>query len=38
MSKYFTEPKLSGERVKVTLDLSNCVTKSDLENAAGVNA
>ena len=37
MSKYFTEPKLSGERVKVKLDLSNYVTKSDLKNAAGVN-
>ena len=36
MSKYFPEPKSSGGRVKVELDLSHFATKSDLENAAGV--
>ena len=28
MSEYFPEPKFSGERVKVELDLSNYVTKT----------
>ena len=31
-----TEPKSSGERVKVESDLSNYATKSDLKNATGV--
>ena len=35
MSEYFPEPKSSGERVKVELDLSNYATKSDLKNATG---
>ena len=29
MSEYFPEPKSSGGRVKVELDLSNYVTKAD---------
>ena len=36
MSEYFPEPKSSGVRVKIELDLSNCATKTDLKNAAGV--
>ena len=36
MSEYFPEPKSSGGRVKVELDLSNYATKADLENATGV--
>ena len=32
MSKYFPEPKFSGGRVKVELDLSNYATKADLKN------
>ena len=36
MSEYFPEPKYLGETVKVELDLSNCATKADLKNAAGV--
>ena len=36
MSEYFPEPKFSGGRVKVELDLSNYATKADLKNAAGV--
>ena len=36
MSEYFTEPKSSGERVKVELDFSNYATKEDLKNAVGV--
>ena len=36
MSKYFPELKSSGGRVKVELDLPNYATKSDLENATGV--
>ena len=32
MSKYFPEPKFSGGRVKVELDLSNHATKADLKN------
>ena len=35
MSEYFPEPKSSGERMKVELDLSNYATKSDLKNATG---
>ena len=36
MSEYFPEPKSSGEREKIVLDLSNYATKSDLKNAAGL--
>ena len=36
MSEYFPEPKSFGGRVKVELDLSNYATKTDLENATGV--
>ena len=36
MSKYFPEPKSSGGRVKVELDLCNYATKADLKNATGV--
>ena len=36
MSEYFPEPKSSGERMKVELDLSNYATKADLKNATGV--
>ena len=36
MSKYFPEPKSSGGRVKVKLDLSNYAIKTDLKNATGV--
>ena len=36
ISEYFPEPKSSGGRVKVELDLSNYATKVDLKNAAGV--
>ena len=36
MSEYFPEPKSLGGKVKVELDLSNYVTKADLQNAAGV--
>ena len=36
MSKYFPETKSLGERLKVELDFSNCATKQNLENAAGV--
>ena len=35
MSEYFTEPKSSGGRVKVELDLSNYATKADLKNGTG---
>ena len=31
MSEYFPEPKSSGERVKVELDLSYYATKADLK-------
>ena len=31
MSEYFLEPKSSGGRVKVELDLSNFATKADLK-------
>ena len=36
MSEYFPEPKSSGGRMKVELDLSNYTTKADLKNATGV--
>ena len=36
MSEYFPEPKSSGGRAKIELDLSNYVTKADLKNATGV--
>ena len=36
MSEYFPEPKSLGGRVKVELDLSNHVTKSDSKNTTGV--
>ena len=36
MSECFPEPKSSGGRVKVELDLSNYATRADLKNAAGV--
>ena len=36
MSQCFPEPKYSGGRVKVELDLSNYPTKTDLLNATGV--
>ena len=36
MSEYFSEPKSSGGRVKVELDLSNYATKADSKNATGV--
>ena len=35
MSEYFPQPKSWGGRVKVELDLSNYVTKTDLKNATG---
>ena len=36
MIEYFPEPKSSGGRVKVELDLSNYATKADLKNVTGV--
>ena len=38
MSEYFTKLKFLGGKVKVQLDLSNKVTKTDLENTTRVNA
>ena len=35
MSEYFPEPKSSGGRVAVELDLSNYASKADLKNATG---
>ena len=35
MSEYFLEPKSSGGRVAVELDLSNYASKADLKNATG---
>ena len=35
MSEYIPEPKPSGGREKVELDLSNYVIKADLQNATG---
>ena len=37
MSKYFPQPKSLG-KVKLSLDLSNYATKTDLKNATGINA
>ena len=34
MSEYFPEPKSFGRKVKVELDLSNYVTKTDLKNTS----
>ena len=36
MSEYFPKQNAVGEKVKVELDLSNYATKTDLENAKGV--
>ena len=36
MSAYFPKPKSLRANVKVELDLSNCATKVDLKNTAGV--
>ena len=36
MSEYFPEPKSSGGRVKVELDLPNYATKAELKNATVV--
>ena len=36
MSEYFPEPKSSGGRVKIELDLPNYTTKADFEKAAVV--
>ena len=36
MIEYFPEPKSSGRKVKVELDLSNYGTKADWKNATGV--
>ena len=36
MSESFPEPKSSGGRVKVELDISNYATKTDLKNTTGV--
>ena len=36
MSECFPEPKSSGGRVQVELDLSHYATKADLKSAAGV--
>ena len=36
MNVYFPEPKSSGGRVKVELDLSNCARKAYLKNATGL--
>ena len=36
MSEYFPEPKSSGGKVKVELDLSNCGTKADWKIATDV--
>ena len=36
MSGYFPEPKFSGRRLKIELDLSNYATKTELKNATGV--
>ena len=35
MSEYFSEPKSSGGKVKVELDLSSYTTKADLKNETG---
>ena len=36
MSEYFPKPNCLGANVKVELDFSNYVTKTDTKNAAGV--
>ena len=36
MSEYFPDPKSSGEKVKIELDLSNYAAKADWKNATGV--
>ena len=36
MSEYFPEPKSSGGKVKVELDLFNYATKVDLKNATDI--
>ena len=36
MSEYFAKPNSIGANVKVELDLSNYTTKTDLQNATGV--
>ena len=36
MKEYFPEPKSSGGKVKVEIDLSNYATKADLKNIIGV--
>ena len=36
MSEYFPKPKSLGGKVKVELDLSNYVTKTDLKKGTGV--
>ena len=36
MSEYFPEPKSSGGRAKIELDLSNYSTKPDFKNSADV--
>ena len=36
MSAYLPEPKSSGGKVKVELNLSNYTTKADLKKATGV--
>ena len=38
MSEYFPEPKSLGGRVKVELDLSNYVTKTDSKNATSTDS
>ena len=38
MNKYFPKLRPLGGNVKVELDLSNYVTRTDLENATGVDA
>ena len=36
MGEHYPEPKCSGKRVKVQLDLSNYTTKADFKNTTGV--
>ena len=36
MTEYFPEPKSSGGRVKIELELSSYVTKADLKNTTSV--
>ena len=36
MKEYFPEPKSSGGKGKVEIDLSNYATKADLKNIIGV--